>query len=55
MVEMRRRGGQCPCAGFDIDDGPPATDPRLLPADRRVPPACPRLDAHVGSDKGGFG
>ena len=26
MVEMRRRGGQRPGAGFDIDDGPPTGD-----------------------------
>ena len=34
--------------------GPPATDPRRLPADRRVPAAFPRIDAHVGSDNGGL-
>ena len=51
-----RCGGakSAPCAGPTSTRGPPATDPPRLPADRRVPPAFPRLDAHVGSDKGGI-
>ena len=46
--------GQRPALGRTSTTGPTATDPRRLPADRRVPPAFPRLGAHVGSDNGGL-